>query len=246
VPTSTDALVAAISKARNNDTRTACPAVFEDAAQAYAVQARVAAEVGRVAGFKTARKPGQPQIVAPIFEKDLHASGARVESQFGGPLGIELEVGLLIDAPLPAFDAPDFAALAAVRVSPIAVIEIVDTRLEGAGSDAPLVKLADNQINAGLVTGALVADWSGGPLRRVTARMQAGETCLVDGPVDVPGGCAFETLAALAGMIGEHCGGLQPGQIVITGSLHPLTYVLPGTPVVGHIEGLGDVNVQIG
>jgi 2-keto-4-pentenoate hydratase len=47
-------------------------------------------------------------------------------------------------------------------------------------------------------------------------------------------------------MIGEHCGGLQPGQIVITGSLHPLTYVLPGTSVVGHIEGLGDVSVQIG
>lgn len=242
----TEALVEAINRARRAGARTACPGVPRTAAEAYAVQTQVAAEAGPVAGFKTARKLGQAQIMAPIFGRDVHPSGASVASRFGGPLGIELEVGLRLDAPLPASDAPDFAARAAACLRPVAVIEIVDTRLSGGGSVAPLAKLADNQINAGLVVGPEMADWDGGSLAQVGARMQAGERCLLEGTADVPGGDALATLGALAEMIGGHCGGLQPGQVVITGSLHPLTYVAPGTLVAGQVAGFGEVRVQIG
>jgi hypothetical protein len=35
------------------------------------------------------------------------------------------------------------------------------------------------------------------------------------------------------------------GQVIITGALHPLTYVEPGTRVVGDIEGFGRVEGSI-
>ncbi len=244
--TPVDEMVEAISNARMGNRRSSSAWIPESRAQAYAVQTRVAALTGEVAGFKTARKPGQPQIMAPIFARDVLPSGACVASRFGGHLGVELEVGLRLEAPLPAPDSLDFAARAAACLRPVAVIEIVDTRLEGARADAALAKLADNQINAGLIVGPEMAAWNGGQLSRVTARMQAGDACLLYGEADVPGGCAVDTLAALAAMIGDHCGGLQPGQIIITGSLHPLTYVAPGTLVEGEIDSFGAVRVQIG
>jgi 2-keto-4-pentenoate hydratase len=215
-----------------------------DALEAYRVQAAVAAERGRVAGFKTARKPGEPQIMAPIMASDLVANGTRVASQFGGALGVELELGLRILAPLPAHDDPEFIDALKSCVEPLAVIELVDTRLEDPAADS-LTKLADAQINAGLVIGPVLAGWNGGELAQVDAQMRFGTTVLLDGRAKVPGGDARETLHALSILIGTHCGGLQPGQIIITGSLHPLTYVEPGSVVSGWIDGCGAVTVEI-
>lgn len=227
------------------DRRSECHLVPPDAPEAYAVQAAVAAERGPVAGFKTACRPGKPQIMAPIMASDVVKSGARVSSRFRGALGVELELAVRILAPLPDTADPGFIAALGTCVEPLAVIELVDTRLDGPVADDPLVKLADAQINAGLVIGPVLAGWDGGALTGAAARMQAGDAVLLDGPGHVPGGDVRDTLRALAAMIGDHCGGLQPGQIVITGSLHPLTYVAPGTPVEGWIDGCGSVSVMI-
>ena len=221
----------------------AAPATVEEA---YDIQAAVAAGRGQVAAFKTGRKAGQAQGMAPIMACDVVDSGARVASRFGGPMGVELEIGLRILRPLPDPDAPGFLDALASCVEPLAVIELVDTRLEGPAATDPLAKLADAQITAGLVIGPVLTGWDGLTLSTIDTRMRAGDAVLLDGPADVPGGDARETLRGLAAMIGQHCGGLQPGQIVITGSLHPLTYVAPGTLVEGWIEGCGTVSVEIG
>ncbi|MGS4946132.1 2-keto-4-pentenoate hydratase [Meridianimarinicoccus sp. RP-17] len=244
-PDTAPALARSILEAFATAHRAGCDAAPVDAAAAYAVQAAVAARRGPVAGFKTARKPGQPQIMAPIMAGDVIDSGTSMASLFGGPLGIELELGLRIAAPLPDPDDQDFVKALGGCVEPLAVIELVDTRLDGPAATDPLSKLADAQINAALVIGPTLRGWDGGPLTGAMARMTAGEDTLLDGPATVPGGDARETLHALAAMIGGHCGGLKPGQIVITGSLHPLTYVAPGTPVDGWIDGCGTVSVRI-
>lgn len=210
------------------------------------MQTAVAASRGPVAGFKAARKLNQPQLMAPIMACDVVESGGRVASQFGGSMGIELELGLRILSPLPDPDDPGFLAALEGCIEPLAVIELVDTRLDGPTAADPLAKLADAQVNAGLVVGPVLAGWDGGALSWALARMRVGDSVLLDGRGDVPGGDARETLQALAGMIGDHCGGLQPGQIVITGSLHALIYVEPETSVEGWIEGCGTVTVEIG
>jgi 2-keto-4-pentenoate hydratase len=211
--------------------------------QAYRVQSRVIDALGQVAAFKTALKPGEAPIMAPIRAQHCLKTGASV--QMGDRMGIELEVGWQIIAPLPASDAPDFDAALRRAILPLPVIELVDTRVEGPLAEDPIVKLADFQINHGLILGKPLDSWDGADFSGVTAGFHAGEQILLAGKATVPGGSALGTLAALIRAIGTHCGGLQVGQVVITGSLHPLTYVNAPCEVAGEIEGLGKVSLTL-
>lgn len=239
-------LTAALLTARRESRRFVPPDAMvlpPDHGAAYAVQRAVAAALGPVAGFKTAVRPGVPQIVAPIFAADVHLSAATLTAPKTDGLGVELEVGLRLKAPLGRLDGS--AELRAAVFEPVAVIEVVDTRVAGPVASEPLVKLADNQINRALIVGPTAPAWDGGPLVHVTARMRAGDRMLVNGPATVPGGDPVDSLLSMAADLGDHCGGLQVGQIVITGSLHPLEYFSSGTEVEGHIDGIGTVSFRI-
>jgi len=200
-----------------------------DAATVYGVQAAVASRTGPAGAFKVARKPGQPMIMAPIFGADVVRSPAALPEGRMRRVGIELEVGFQVLAPLPPADAPDFAERAADLVAAVPVIEIVDTRLDDLNAAPDLLKLADNQLNAGLAVGAPVRDWRGLDLTR-----------------EVPGGDAYQNFCALAVAIGDHCGGLKPGHVVITGSLNGCPWVDAPIAVKGEIAGLGPVEVRFG
>lgn len=213
------------------------------AAQAYDIQAGVVGKMGAVGAFKTARKPGEVMTFAPIFAANLVQSDADVP--VSGMMGIELEVGLYLHTNLPPDHAGLSASALAAFVTPVVVIELVDTRVAGPLANDPMVKLADNQINAGLVVGDHALDWAGADFGTVEAKFTAGSEVILDGAASVPGGSALETFAALAQHLGSHCGGLQQGQIVITGSLHPLVYVPKGTIVQGQIAGIGTVRVNL-
>jgi 2-keto-4-pentenoate hydratase len=238
-----DALIAAHRSGTRAAPFAPAPATL---AEAYQVQSRIIAglaDLGPVAGFKTARKSAAPPTMAPIRAAYCLPSGAEVT--LGDEMGIELEVGWKIIAPLPDPAEAGFDAALLRCIQPVPVIELVDTRLSGPRAEDPLAKLADFQINHGLIIGTPLANWEGRDFATVTARMQAGDTQLVDGPAEVPGGSALATLVALLGQIGTHCGGLQVGQIVITGSLHPLTYVRDTCEVRGQIDGLGSVSLTL-
>lgn len=213
------------------------------AADAYDVQSQLCAALGPVAGFKVGLKPEGPPILAPILAARCFNAGASVPVD--DRMGVELEVGWQIAGPLPPPESPDLETALARVVRPVPVIELVDTRIAGAASQDPWVKLADLQINYGLVLGAPLADWDGRDFGALRGRMRAGTQVLLDGETCVPGGSALATLAALYRTIGTHCGGLQRGHVVITGTLHPLTYLPGGTPVSGEIEGLGAVSVTL-
>ena len=212
-------------------------------AEALAVQAEVCAALGPVAGFKVGRKPEGPPVMAPIMAARCLPSGARVA--VADEIGIELEVGWKIIGPLPAPDTEDLAAALGRVVVPVPVIELVDTRLAGEAATDPLAKLADLQVNFGLIVGTPLEAWDGSDIGAVRGRMRAGDRLLLDGDTSVPGGSALSSLAELYRHIGGHCGGLQPGQVVITGMLHPLTYLPGETEIAGQIEGIGAVSVTL-
>lgn len=212
-------------------------------ADAYAVQARVAAALGPVGGFKVACKPGQPQILAPILARDVHPSPARLACPAGEKVGVELEIGFRVLAPLPPPGTPDRDARLAACLALVPAIEIVRTRLSG--TSAPLVKLADNQVNGALIVGPETRGWAGRDLSGATGRLTAGETVLMDGRGDVPGGDACAAFKAFEAMLGGRFGGLAPGQVVITGSLCGLPHVAPGCPVRGMLDGLGAVALDL-
>lgn len=211
--------------------------------EAYRIQAEVARSIGQVGGFKVANKPGAPRIMAPIFSKDIVTAPASLDLPPEEDIGIELEVGFRIERALPDSGIPNRREAIARCLSALPVIEIVRTRLRHDAS--PILKLADNQINGGLVLGAPVADWTSLSLGTVAASLQLGDDRVLDGMACVPGGDAFENFLVLEQMLGDHCGGLQPGQVVITGSLNGLPYVRAGIGVRGWIDGLGDVSLDL-
>lgn len=213
--------------------------------QAYAVQQAVTDATGPVGAFKTARKPGQPQIMAPIFSRDISKSPARFDAGDFNLIGIELELGFLITDDLPPAGDDAFRDKARACVALVPAIEIVDTRLTGIEEAGPMLRLADNQLNGGLVFGEPVADWHSLDLSTVAARLTFNGETVLDGQATVPGGDAFETFCGLAEMAGSHCGGLKPGHVVITGSLNGMPFVQPGTSIHGFISGVGEVSVDI-
>lgn len=212
---------------------------------AYRTQTLVTAKIGPVGGFKTARKPGgEEQIAAPIYSRSIKPSPAVYTRSEIDSIGIELEIGFRINQPLPDPSEPDFEALVRQRVSPVAVIEVCDTRLENFQEASPVQKLADNQLNGGLVVGTPLDDWDDLDMSSVNARLVFGTETVLDGPAAVPAGDAFKTLLGLVRQLGDHCGGLQPGQYVITGSVNGLPFIERGVPVHASIEGLGELQVD--
>lgn len=216
-----------------------------DMAAAYRTQELVTEALGPVGGFKTARKAGKAeQIAAPIYANSIKPSPAVFSASEIDSIGIELEIGFRIDHALPDPADPDFEALVRKRVSPLAVIEVCDTRLADLTAATPLQKLADNQLNGGLVVGEPLRDWDGFDMSQVTAKLVFGTKTVLDGPAAVPAGDAFQTLLGLVRQLGNHCGGLQPGQYVITGSVNGLPFIDRGVPVTARVDGLGELRVD--
>ncbi|MEM1130678.1 MAG: hydratase [Pseudomonadota bacterium] len=211
--------------------------------EAYAVHTALMAVLGPIGGFKISQKADRPAVVAPIPESRCFGDGARVDVP--ARVGVELEVGFVVTAPVPAPDAPDFRAglLAAVRPAPM--IELVASRLDGPHAEDPVVKLADLQACEALVAGDMLADWDGADFNRpeVTFRYDASE--IAAGTGQVPGGSALAALEATARIVAARFGGLQPGQRVITGSLTPLTFIRAGQAMTGEVAGLGGVSARI-
>lgn len=206
--------------------------------QALEIQRRVKAHLGPVAGFKVARRSDGPPVIAPIRANRTLASGTPVAVR--DRIGIELEIGFeLISEP-----AADMVTNPATFFLPRIVLELVDTRLDGA-EDAPMMKLADMQINDGLIVGPRLMAWDGSDFGEVTASLRCGETQVIDGVGTVPGGSAIANLALFLAHIEDHCGGLTKGQIVITGSISGLAYFPGGTDIKGRVEGFGAVNCRL-
>lgn len=234
------AMIDALRAAHLAGTRIAPPSVPTDREAILAIQAAVCDGLGGVAGFKVGSGKDGPPVVAPVLSRYAVPNGGK--RKIGDRLGVELEVGFEVIRPLPE---NGFPAQPQAYFRPCVVLELVDTRLSGPLADDPLCKFADFQINAGVVIGDGLGDWDGSDFDTVFARLMAEGSTILDGEARVPGGSALENLRLLVHSLGTHCGGLQPGQVVITGSLCGLPYFGPGTRVEGHIGGLGAVAVDI-
>ncbi len=206
--------------------------------QALEIQRRVQAGLGAVSGFKVARRAEGAPVIAPIRSDCTRPSGASVPVR--DVMGIELEIGF----ELTADPSGDMLADPKVFFRPRIVLELVDTRLSGA-AESPMLKLADMQINAGVVIGPAMEGWDGRDFGQVGVALRCGTKQVVNGRATVPGGSALANLALLCGHVGAHCGGLRKGQIILTGSLSGLEYFPADTEVHGKIDALGEINCQL-
>ncbi|MDX1542033.1 MAG: fumarylacetoacetate hydrolase family protein [Geminicoccaceae bacterium] len=211
----------------------------------YAVQDLVAAEVGTVGAWKVgAASPEAEPVAAPIFEADLFVSPARPEAGRFHRFGIETEIAYRFEHDLPPRAEPyrqDEVMAAASAVLP--AIEIVDSRTLACEHLEPLWKLADNQINGGLVVGEpLVAASDHDPTTQ-PFRLEVAGTVVAEGRGGNAAGDPRRLLTWLANHLTGRTGGLRAGQIVTTGSLTGLRFVEAGQPVTADFEGLGRVEL---
>lgn len=211
----------------------------------FAVQEALAATLGPVGGFKVACPPDAPIIIGPIYVSDIHASPATLDLPADEEVGVELEYAFRLIAPLPDRDAPDFADKLRAAVELLPVFELVRSRLDDPKGASPLLKMLDNQLNGAVVCGTPIRDWHGIDVTQAMASLTIGDEVHLSGAARVPGGDAFATLCKVALAIGDHCGGLQRGQVVITGSLNGLPWVKPGLVSRGEIAGLGTVQMTL-
>ena len=205
-----------------------------------AIQSTVMAELGAVAGFKVGRPLDGPPILAPI--PTIYCApngGTRVVKD---KLGVELEVGFELICALPEGAFPEDVQN---YFRPCVMLELVDTRIEDNLAEDADYKFADFQINAGLVKGDALPGWGGSDFGSLTAQLLANGRPVIEGEAIVPGGSALSNLALLVAHLGDHCGGLQVGQIVITGSICGLPYFAAGTDIIGNIDGLGQVSISL-
>jgi len=222
---------------------TRTPLTLDDA---YSIQAHVASDSGPIGAWKTGRPDNASvPVYAPILAQTVRLSPASYDAHELHSCGIELEIGFCIDRPLPP-PGPDFAAALRNCVRPLVTLEMVDSRVQDFTELPAAAKLADNQVNGGLVIGTPVDDWADVNLTQAEVTLSVNGQVVISCLSDVPGGNAFDTLVALASLVGTHCGGLQPGQFVSTGTLSGILFLEPGSTVQGEVAGLGTISATYG
>jgi 2-keto-4-pentenoate hydratase len=225
--------------------------------EAYALQVRVrdllspgfGPSIGWKVGATTAAMQQLLNVPSPCFGEmhraGLHHASAALDSRHFCRLGIECEIAMEIATPLGGSGPVDAAAAAAAvgRIFPAA--EIVDDRYgEFRGFGVPAL-IADFFFHAGVVLGAPVADWRERDLAAVigTTRVN-GEARVTGRGADVLGH-PMHSLALLANRLHALGRALEPGQIVMTGSL-PLPYwASSGDRISVELAGLGAVEITV-
>ena len=218
------------------------------AADAYAIQEAVAAQLwpDEITGWKTgAPSPEAEPIAAPIGRPLIWDSGITLPAADFYQLGIEGELAYRMKHDLPP------RAVAYVRsevedaigsIHPL--IEIVDTRIADWESAGPWWKLADNQINGGLVVGLGFENWREIDPQSQQAVLRVNGGVLADTVGGNAAGDPLQLLVWLVNHCAQQCGGLKAGDIVTTGTHTGLVFVQPGDTVSVLFPGVGAVHVS--
>ena len=228
-------------------------------ADAYKVQFAVhdklcAGGADKIAGWKVALTlPHQYEplklsgpVFAGIYESGLRKSGAQFEK--GWPLkgGIEPELVARIAKDAPVGGSPYTADSIRGHVANLYCgMELVDNRYVDAAKLGGPGRIADNVLQAALVTGTELKDWQKLDFPGLKGRSLLDGKELASGPGSAVMGSAMISLAWLANTLNKHGKMLKAGDMILTGSVHPPAF-LPGPGVARtEFEGLGETEITI-
>ncbi len=196
----------------------------------------------------TAWKVGAPNAdieptAAPIHPPLVHASPATWTHAPVTGLAIEAELGFRVARdvePRALTSTPDVTAY---FDQVLVTIELCDARMRNHAAVSSLWKLADSQVNAGLVVG------SGCALSPLTDFSRLRCELHVDGApiVPAPAGHPLGDPRVLLPWWLRHAarrGGLRAGDVVTTGSWCGLVPVSSGTTVDARFDGIGAASVR--
>ncbi len=221
-----------------------------DEAEAYQVQELVFAALHpglRPIAWKVGALAADVEpIAAPIAQAGVYRSPARVAGDLFHVIGVEAEIAFRIGRDLPARETPYAEPDIAAAVSEaIVTLELCDARISNWKAATDFWKLADFQMNGGLVLGTGTRAW-----REVDFSAQRAELW-VDGTRKAvavgahPFGSPFRLMPWTVAHCMKRMGGLRAGDVVTTGSWTGLEIVQPGASVVARFPGIGDAQVSL-
>ena len=220
----------------------------KDAAEAYRVQAEVAAAVGTtVAGWKVGLLPDGGGWAAPVFASDTFANGGTFA--FGGDMNsvkVEAELGVRFARDLPARPGKPYSrdeivdALGAV----FAGIELVGTRFVK-GTELPFAtRLADNFANTAYAPGADFADFRKLDLSQIRCILTQDGKTVSDRIGGHQQGDPLAPVIAWANAQADRFGGIKAGQFITTGTLTQPYDLETSVTLSVVLEGVGDVTFK--
>ncbi len=222
-----------------------------DVAEAYAVQDRFAAFIGRPAGYTIAyitpamqRQLGIPSpMFGRLFAERVFASPAELSVTRFNFVLVETEFAFRMARPLPP-RAREYAleeVVAAVDAA-LPAFELADTRYRDYRKVAALDAVADNALGSHFVAGARVADFRELDLGavEVTSTVNGREASRGTG-ANV--GSPLVALAWLANELARMGRGLEPGDLVTTGCCMELLELSAGDVAEADFGPLGRVRV---
>jgi len=160
-------------------------------------------------------------------------------------LGVECEIAVRIDRPLPAAEAPfDANSVRGAVGACMAAIEIVDARYDDFRAQATPTLVVDDFFNAGCVLGKPVEDWQALDLSTLHGTMRINGQEVSSGIGADILGHPLNALAWLATHLTEHGSQLNAGEVVLLGSVVETKWPEPGDTVEIEIENLGNATAS--
>lgn len=227
--------------------------------EAYAIQSEIVARAlgpgnDSIAGYKVGLTTEKMQkfcgvaepIAGRILKSGVRSSGARLRQADFHRLGIESELALRIGKPVPVGKPDsDVGSLIACVDAIAAAFEVIDDRdADYAHLEASSIA-AENSWNKGIVLGDPVPPTSFGDLRGLEGQLFVnGEPVATGSSSDVMRG-PLSVLAWVAQFAREAGVELQPGQWIMTGSIIPTKFAVPGDSYAFQLGALPPVNVTI-
>jgi 2-keto-4-pentenoate hydratase len=223
--------------AHSRRTRAETSAAFEpqDLASVYRIQdtlyEKLAYGARPVAWKVGAASADAEPTIAPILPRRLLESPARAPADEFHMIGVEAEIAF-------RYSGGQFEALVA--------IELCDARFADWKTASTFMKLADNQMNWGLVAGERTSRWQQIDFDTVAAELWIGG----EQRVAVRGGHPYGNPFRLIAWTRRHLAkrgleDLKDGDIVTTGSWGGMHFAQPGEEIVARFPGVGEARAVV-
>ena len=218
---------------------------LDDFEGAYRLQESVRAELGAtVVGWKIAAPPAAEVISAPLFDIDCMASDAVLADTAALRDGVECELALRIDRPLPLGGCTRDDVMAAVGVV-MPAFELLCSRLPARFASPREHIVADCLGHGAVVLGAPCSDWRPLEFDKLRVTLWADDVPVVDKPGGNPFGDPLLAVALLANHLALRGQTLAAGTFVLAGSHTGVHRARPGERLRCVFEGIGQVALNL-